>query len=244
MKILITNDDGIKAEGLRLLVDFLKEIYIHKEDEIWVVAPFSEMSAVSQKLTLREGLDIKKEENLFEGVKAYSVTGTPTDCIKVAICFLNYTPDIVFSGINKGYNIGNDILYSGTISAVFEASLKNIKGIAISCSNKTFEGTAYLGTIFSYLEEHQFFPLAKIININIPISPNHICITRQGRLPFVSYYEQKKDGLYYLQGHPDLTDGLIDVDLDVYAINHQQVSISFLTPNRTDEEVFRIYKKN
>lgn len=242
MKILVTNDDGIKAEGLRILVAYLKNIYRH--DEIRVIAPEHEMSAVSQKLSLREGLDIQKVDDFFEGIQTYSVTGTPTDCVKVALHFFKYIPDIVFSGINRGYNIGNDILYSGTVSAVFEAALENIKGVAISCSYQTFEGTKYLETIFSYLNTHQFFPFAKIININIPTYPKEIQITHQGNLPFVSYYEQKKDGLYYLHGYPNVEDDDMDTDSDVYAIYHQQVSISFLTTNRTDENAFHLYKKN
>lgn len=239
MKILVTNDDGIRAQGIGILVDFLKKRF--PNDEILVVAPSSEMSAVSQKLTLRKGLEVKKE-NIFEGINAYSVSGTPTDCVKIALVLLKYKPDIVFSGINKGYNSGNDILYSGTISACFEAGLENILGIALSCSMHSFDGVRYLDNIFDYLEENNYFPGTKIININIPIEPKTIGITYQGVLPFVSSYEKKEDGLYYLEGHPFLESGLKDKESDVYAINNHQVSISFLTPNRTDIKMYDKYK--
>lgn len=241
MKILVTNDDGIHAEGIKILVEFLKKRFLNGQNEIKVIAPSEEMSAVSQKLTLRNGLKITKE-NLYEDIDAYSVTGTPTDCVKVSIHHFEYIPDVVISGINKGYNTGYDILYSGTVSACFEAALNHIKGIALSVSYHSFEGTAYLNEIFDYLEKENYFVGAEVININIPEHVKEIKITKQGILPFDSKYIEKDD-LYHLEGHPILEKALLDINSDVYAVNNEQVSISFLTTNRNDMKIYEKYKK-
>lgn len=241
MKILVTNDDGIYAEGIKILVEFLKKRFLNGQNEIKVIAPSEEMSAVSQKLTLRNGLKITRE-NLFENIDAYSVTGTPTDCVKVSIHHFEYIPDIVISGINKGYNTGYDILYSGTVSACFEAALNHIKGIALSVSYHSFEGTAYLNEIFDYLEKENYFIGAEVININIPEYVKEIKITKQGVLPFSSKYIEKDD-LYHLEGHPILEKALLDTNSDVYAVNNEQASISFLTTNRNDMMIYEKYKK-
>ena len=130
MKILITNDDGINAKGINILSNCIKEYFKQNDVTIKVVAPSTEMSAVSQKLSLREGLTIEKRQDIVDGIESYAVEGTPCDCVKVAYNHLNYIPDIVFTGINNGYNVGNDILYSGTLAAAFEARLYGCKAVA------------------------------------------------------------------------------------------------------------------
>lgn len=241
MNILVTNDDGIRAPGIFYLVEFLKARFPSPQNEIKVIAPSEEMSAVSQKLTLRTGLKITKE-NLFESIESYSVSGTPTDCVKISIHHFGYIPDLVISGVNKGYNTGNDILYSGTVSACFEAALNHIQGIALSVSYRSFEGIKYLGQIFDYLEQKDYFKDAEVININIPEYVKEIKITRQGVLPFLSQYIEK-EGQYYLEGHPILDQALADTNSDVYAVNNEQVSISFLTTDRNDNTIYQKYKK-
>ena len=119
MIILVTNDDGINSSLLKILVNSLKKY----ASEILVVAPLVEMSATSHKLTLREGLDVVKCPDIIENVPSYSVKGTPADCVKIGLFLLDFKPDVVISGINNGYNVGNDILYSGTVSASMEAAL-------------------------------------------------------------------------------------------------------------------------
>ena len=107
MRILVTNDDGINSSLLKILVNSLKKY----ASEILVVAPLVEMSATSHKLTLREGLDVVKCPDIIENVPSYSVKGTPADCVKIGLFLLDFKPDVVISGINNGYNVGNDILY-------------------------------------------------------------------------------------------------------------------------------------
>lgn len=128
MRLLIVNDDGIDAPGITTLARLAKQL-----GEVYVVAPKDQCSAMSHRITIREILQVRKEEFPVEGVEAYSVTGTPADCVKVALhSILPWKPDIICSGINNGYNVGSDILYSGTVGAAMEALLCGIPAIAFS----------------------------------------------------------------------------------------------------------------
>ena len=136
MKILVTNDDGIKAEGIERLARMARNL-----GEVWVVAPKEQCSAMSQRITVHADLMVRPETFPVEGVHAYSVSGTPADCVKVALMYLlPEKPDIVFSGINVGYNIGFDIAYSGTVGAAMEAIMEGVPAIAFSNeSNGVYE---------------------------------------------------------------------------------------------------------
>ena len=127
-RILVVNDDGIGAEGIVRLAAAAKNL-----GEVWVVAPGQQCSAMSHCITVRGSLQIRQEDFPVPGVKAYSVAGTPADCVKVGIRHLMQDrPDVVFSGINCGYNVGVDILYSGTVGAAMEALVNGIPAIAFS----------------------------------------------------------------------------------------------------------------
>ena len=129
MKILVVNDDSISAPGIALLAKAAMEL-----GETTVVAPASQCSAMSQKLTINGPMRVEKVEDFPVPVKAaYKVEGTPVDCVKVALQYiLEEKPDYVFSGINDGYNVGYDIAYSGTLGAAFEAVMNGIPAIAFS----------------------------------------------------------------------------------------------------------------
>ena len=131
MRILVTNDDGIDAEGLAVLVQFLSdESYGGKGREIVVLAPEAERSGVSHAMTLRRPTKVRK---LNEGY--YSCSGTPADCVIVAgLGVLPWMPDLVVSGINRGPNMGTDIVYSGTCGAARQAALAGVPAIAVSCA--------------------------------------------------------------------------------------------------------------
>ena len=127
-KILLVNDDGIRADGLALLARLASRL-----GEVTVAAPDSQCSAMSHRITVHGELRVKKVDFPAGGVTAYSVSGTPADCVKVALHYLlSEKPDIVFSGINRGYNAGVDILYSGTVGAAMEALVNGIPAIAFS----------------------------------------------------------------------------------------------------------------
>jgi 5'-nucleotidase len=122
-RILVTNDDGYRSEGIRALADALKVL-----GEVTIVAPMNEASAIGHALTLRHPLRL---EHFGENV--YAVDGTPTDCVNVAISqVLRGLPDMVISGINKGWNLGDDVTYSGTVSGALEGALLGIPAIAVS----------------------------------------------------------------------------------------------------------------
>ena len=150
MRILITNDDGVYSEGLRALVEFAKTI-----GEVIVVAPKSEQSAKSHAITLRKEIECKKVD-LFQGVDAYYVDSSPADCVRFAYYGLKEKFDIVFSGINKGYNLGQDILYSGTVAATTEAASLNIKSIAFSTHHDSFEtAIKNIERVYNYILENK-----------------------------------------------------------------------------------------
>ena len=129
-KVLITNDDGVFAEGIKHLV---KEIYKYTKN-IVVIAPKNDSSAISHSITLRDGMKLERIEPIYKDIETYSLSGKPADCVSVGIVYLKLCPDYVISGINNGLNMGIDILYSGTVAACFEANIHNIKSIAFSFS--------------------------------------------------------------------------------------------------------------
>lgn len=165
MRILVVNDDGIEAEGIRRLAEAAQTF-----GEVWVVAPKHQCSAMSSRITLRGEIEVRKETFPVEGVTAYSVAGTPADCVKIALAeLMTEKPDIVFSGINHGFNAGIDIQYSGTVGAAMEALLSGVPAIAFSSE---IHGSAqvvgeYLIPIAEKLLK-QPLPANEIWNVNFP----------------------------------------------------------------------------
>ena len=127
-KILITNDDGIDAEGIVRLAEAAKEF-----GEVWVIAPERQRSAASHSITLRKPVEMKAYDFPVEGEKAYTCSGTPADCVRVgSLSLMPEKPDVVLSGINYGYNVASDIQYSATCGAAFEASFQGYIAISLS----------------------------------------------------------------------------------------------------------------
>ena len=145
IKILVVNDDSISALGIVALAQAAA-----KFGEVTVVAPSEQCSALSQKITLRETMVLKKYDRFPAPASgAWELSGTPVDCVKVALCrILEDRPDWVFSGINNGYNVGFDIAYSGTLGAAFEASRAGIPAIAFSIA-----GDKHLSAVEPYLTD-------------------------------------------------------------------------------------------
>ena len=133
MKILIVNDDSIHATGIRVLANAVAAL-----GDVYVVAPESQCSAMSQKLTIRDNLIIKPYPDFPAPVRgAWSVSGTPVDCVKVALRYMmEEKPDLVLSGVNNGYNVGFDTAYSGTVGAALEAVRDGVPAIALSTSHE------------------------------------------------------------------------------------------------------------
>lgn len=169
MKILVTNDDGITSEGIRLLAIELE----NHGHEVFVIAPDTERSACAHSITLRESLNLKKYQ--LEGFKgeSYSLSGTPADCVRVGLEVLYKDQiDIVFSGINRGYNSGADVVYSGTVSACAEANIYNKPGVAVSTEFKDGSSDFELPSKFApvLFEKYKDLVLEEkmVLNINVP----------------------------------------------------------------------------
>lgn len=174
-RILITNDDGIKSEGLYRLV---KEAV--KFGEVWIVAPESERSAASHSITLRHGIDVYPVEYEVEGeyaVHAYFCSGTPGDCVRVGCtAIVPEKPTVVLCGINFGYNVASDIQYSATCGSAFEAEFQGVPAIAFSEGAGKYHEVSdrYLFEILEKLIDTEFMP-GKIYNVNFPFCPLSEC---------------------------------------------------------------------
>ena len=161
-RILVTNDDGVQSEGIRALAAGLELL-----GEVTVVAPLGESSAIGHALTLARPLRLEQI-----GDRLFSVDGTPTDCVNVAVAeVLGGLPDLVVSGINKGYNIGDDITYSGTVAGAMEGALLGVPAIAVSlCRTPTFdfEQSVAAGVAVSRVVIEHGLPPRTFLNVNVP----------------------------------------------------------------------------
>ncbi len=170
MKLLLSNDDGVFSGGILALATEL-----NRHHEIFVSAPDRERSAVSRAMTLNEPLRAQKTH--IEGlpdVPAFAVSGTPVDCIRLALGNLFSAPDIVVSGINHGPNLGTDVLYSGTVAAAHEAALLGYQAIAVSCLSHKGEHMDTAARIAAmavdYLNDHPL-SFGTVLNVNVPAVP-------------------------------------------------------------------------
>lgn len=227
-KILITNDDGINGLGLLYLVKEIRKL----TKDILVVVPSEEMSAVSHQMILRRGIKLEQKEPIYMDIKTYTIDATPSDCVKIATLYLNFKPDYVISGMNNGLNMGDDILYSGTVAACFEAGLNNIKSIAFSCEREEFISAKNIIDVIEYISKDKKLKNELILNVNMPINYLGIKETIQGRNPFDTSYTLK-DGLLYVQGTP-LGKTILQSDkTDIVAYHSGYISITPLTIDRT-----------
>ncbi len=206
MIILVSNDDGIHSEGLHALEAALRTV-----GEIYTVAPDREQNAVSHALTLHRPLRIEEI-----APRRFAVNGTPTDCVNLAVKgFLPIRPQLVVSGINKGANLGDDITYSGTVSAAIEGSLLGIPSIAVSLMIKEkpfhFETAAEFTAILAGEVIAQGLPTDTLLNVNVPNLPaseiKGYRLARQGKRRYAETIDARVDPRgrkYYWIGGDDL----------------------------------------
>lgn len=163
--ILVSNDDGIHSPGLRRLVEAASRF-----GRVWVSAPASQCSGMSHKLTIFDPIPVEQVEFPVPVEAAWKIGGTPADCVKMAItALMPVTPDLVLSGINKGYNGGHDIAYSGTVGAAMEALINEVPAIAFSndSDNHSFVSDATLESVLEALLARPA-SLTEIWNVNFP----------------------------------------------------------------------------
>lgn len=234
MKILITNDDGIYASGLIPLAQWAKKL-----GDVTVIAPKVEQSGKSHGIEIHKAFEVKKVD-LTPGVTAYALDSTPADCIRYAILGLQEHFDLVISGINRGLNIGSDIMYSGTVGAIFEAEALGVPGIALSTSPAHYEhAVEQLDEVFDFIDAHKLMDKCSIYNINIPANHQGILITRQGG-PYYSddFIPQENDMVLPRGKDVFQRAGTMERDTDAVLTGHY-ISIMPLTNNRANMDVYR-----
>ena len=234
MRILITNDDGINAPGIRLLAEWAKSL-----GEVTVVAPKFEQSGMSHAIQFVEPIEIKRVP-LMDGVEAWQMDSTPADCVRFGIVGLGRTYDLVLSGINKGVNVGVDLVYSGTVAAIFEAARLGHKGIAFSTFPHSQEFAAkYFSDVYKFITDGDLLDKNPIFNVNIPDEVQGMHLTYQGSPYFSDEFEKGEGDMYLQVGHkiedvcPD------DIKRDTVAIHKGYISVTPLLHYRTNMELFK-----
>jgi 5'-nucleotidase len=188
-RILVTNDDGVHSEGIKTLADALRPL-----GDITVVAPIQEASAIGHALTLRRPLRID-----FIAPNIFAVDGTPTDCVNLAITHvLKGKPDLIVSGINKGWNLGDDVTYSGTVSGALEGALLEIPSIAISTQrikdDCEFGPSASAAAMVAQAVLERGLPKFTLLNINVPMGPTKgFRVTVQAKRNHVTVVSERMD---------------------------------------------------
>jgi 5'-nucleotidase len=231
MNIVISNDDGIFAKGIKVLAE-----KIAKEHDVYVLAPDRERSANGHALTLHKPLRAE-EIDIFENVKkSWQINGTPSDCIKLGIgAILEFKPDLIISGINRGQNMGTDVIYSGTVSAAMEGTILGIPSIAVSLAS--FNDNNYETAsdfILKFIRNFDFkkLPPKTLLNINVPAIDKSLLkgykITKLGMHRYIDIFEKRKDlrgkTYYWLSG--ELFEYEDEADSDFTAVKNNYVSIT------------------
>lgn len=246
MNILISNDDGIAANGIRALTEELSQ-----KHNVYVIAPDRERSAAGHSLTLHTPLRVEELEHTKNGAKrTWVTTGTPGDCVKIGINAIlsdEEQPDVVISGINHGPNLGADILYSGTVSCAMEGAMLGVPSIAVSLASmnadyEDFKFTArFVNSLLDKLKDFRF-PKKSILNVNVPLLDSDdivgVSITELGRKMFTDDYEKRVDPrgktYYWLAG--ELITESEDAMTDIAAVRNNKISITPVTYEMTKTE--------
>ncbi len=248
--ILLTNDDGIDSEGISILYNILKK---DKRFSLKVIAPDKESSAVGHAITIFRPISVRKiyREGGFFG---YAVDGTPADCIKIAVkSILEKKPDLLISGINRGANLGENIIYSGTVSAATEGTAYGVASIAVSVDNLIDPDYRYAAD-FTYritgrIMENGGLPRGTLLNINVPNVPEKeikgVKITMQSDAKFKDNFIKRVDprgrDYYWMDG--EFIGNIKDINFDYDAIKSNYISITPIHYDMTDYDKLDYFKK-
>lgn len=232
-RILVTNDDGVTSEGIHALADAMRPL-----GEVLVVAPIQESSAIGHALTLRRPLRV---DRIADGV--FAVDGTPTDCVNlgVAVLMKGELPDLIVSGINTGWNLGDDITYSGTVSGALEAALLGISAIAVSLQRTRdyvfdFGPSARAAAVLADLVLREGLPDRVFLNVNVPRgTPAGFRRTVQGKRNHVTKISERMDprGKAYYWIEEGIDDWAAHDRSDYHAVKDGYVSVTPLQPDMT-----------
>jgi 5'-nucleotidase len=243
MRILLTNDDGIHAEGLATLERIARTL----SDDVWVVAPETDQSGFAHSLSISEPLRMRRIDD-----RHYAVRGTPTDCVIMGVRkLMPEPPDLILSGVNSGSNVADDVTYSGTVAGAMEGTLLGIRSIALS-QGYTFANDGRV-VPWQTVEAHAPDLLKRLITIDLPpgvllnvnfpnCEPDEVkgqLVTRQGKLVYGIWVDERNDGrgfpyfwLRFGRDHGDLPDGT-----DMHALRADHISITPLKLDLTAYEV-------
>lgn len=250
--ILITNDDGITAPGLHNLVEAVKDL-----GDVVVVAPDKPQSGMGHAITIGVPLRLTKLNHFVDGaIEAYQTTGTPVDCVKLAVDkILPRKPDICLSGINHGANHSINVIYSGTMSAAMEASIESIPSVGFSLLDFRVDADfsaskVYVHRIVESLLKRKNLPKHLLLNVNIPAVPiellNGIKVCRQAYAKYDEDFDERLDPngrkYYWLTGEfKNFDEG---DDTDVWALEHNYVSVVPVQFDLTNYELKKELEKN
>ena len=252
MKILISNDDGLLANGIHALIEALSP-----KHDVYVVAPDRERSAAGHSLTLHTPLRVEEVEPKYGAKRCWMTTGTPGDCVKLAINAIlaeDEKPDLVISGINHGPNLGADILYSGTVSCAMEGAMMGYPSIATSlASMKTeyedFKVTAQFVAEFIEKLDKYTIPPKTLLNINVPGLEKDdiagIAVTELGSRMFTDEYEKRVDPrgkIYYWMAGELITEP-DDAATDISAVRNNLISVTPITYEMTRVNIMQDLSK-
>ncbi|WP_026477911.1 5'/3'-nucleotidase SurE [Alkaliphilus transvaalensis] len=248
MRIVVTNDDGIFTEGIHQLAKTLQRL-----GEVIVVAPSTEQSAKGHSITLFNPLRVKKIHFFNTEIEAYSVDGTPADCVKLAVeaILKDRKPDLVISGINNGPNLGTDVLYSGTVSAAVEGAILGIPSIAVSMATseiETYEPAAEFACKFAKSILQIVENPSTVFNINYPTcqiqSIKGVKVTTLGLRQYANTFDERKDpqgnSYYWFSGKAMELEQ--NKDSDIVAIKENYITISPIHFDLTHFETFEKLK--
>ena len=242
MKLLLTNDDGIHAQGLWALYE-----HFAGKHSVTVVAPDRERSAVGHGITLNEPIEVTRAP-LNDHCEGYAVSGTPADCIKLSILeLLDSRPDLVISGINPGANVGVNINYSGTVSAAKEAALYGIPAIAVSIQGrkpKHYDAAVRFIAVIAEEVVNRGLPVGTILNINIPDKPlseiSGVKIASQGVKLYSEFVKKRTDDekrTFYWHGLTAPSSGNNHPDSDEALLEKNYISVTPIKCDTTDYDL-------
>lgn len=229
--ILVTNDDGIAAPGIRSLVESAQEI-----GDVIVVAPDSPQSGMGHAITIDDPIRLRKVQ-VFEGIESYECSGTPVDCVKLAknVVLKNREIDLCVSGVNHGSNASINIIYSGTLSAAMEASLEHIPSIGFSLLDYSFDADfeasrSYVKALMRYVLQHGMVD-GSLLNVNIPSLPTGqikgMRVCRQADARWVEDFQEARDPrgqpYYWLTGR--FVNDDYKEDTDIWALQNGYISV-------------------
>ena len=233
MRILVTNDDSITSEVLLPLAKWAKQF-----GEVTVVVPKYEQSGKSHCIEIHKAFEVKQVPFDDPDIKAYTVDSSPADCVRYAIEGMHLEFDLIISGINRGLNLGIDMLYSGTVGAVFEAACFNIPAVALSTEPGGFsEAMDALEEVKEFFIRNDLMKKHSLYNINIPKNHKDIRITRMGGRYFADDFLLQENDMYLPTGKSVWKDSG-DYSIDTNAALTGYISILPLTLNRTNMTVF------